>query len=178
MYAKRSFRPRPFAVVLALLTLLIPVAMGCGGRKAKVSGSVTLDGKPLPAGTIVFHPSKGNSVSGEIHDGQYTVTGAPTGEVKVTVDTAYLKQEAEALAMANQNAGRSMGSGGQGAMPPEAREALGKEKQRTQEALQRSKELQASYRAIPDKYTKSDSSPITTKIKSGANSFDVDLSSK
>lgn len=178
MCAKSSLRPRSFVLVAAGLALLLPLASGCGGRKAKVSGTVTLDGKSLPAGTIVFHMGKGTAVSGEIKDGQYSITGVPTGQAKVTVDTAYLKQEAEALAMANQTATMSMGTPQGGSMPPEAKAALDKEKQRSQESAQRAKDLRARFRPIPDKYTKEESSPITAQIKGGVNPFDVSLSSK
>ena len=184
MYANSSLRRRSFSVVTSVVALVIPLAIGCGGGKGKVSGNVTVDGKPLPAGTIVFHPSKGNPVSSEITDGHYTVTGVPTGNCTVTVDTAYLKQEAEALGMANSNMQMSMsgGMGGNrpgGAMPPEAKAALDKEKQRADESVKKAKELNARYRQIPDKYTKTESSGITTQVKSGGNpAFDVQLSSK
>jgi hypothetical protein len=181
MYPNNSLRLRPFVVVAVVLALVLPFASGCGSRKAKVSGSVTLDGKGLPKGSIVFHPSKGPTVSAEITDGQYTVTGVPPGEVKVTVDTSYLKQEAEALGMGRQNMSMSMGRmrpGAGGNLPPEAKAALDREKQTAEESAQKAKELQAQYRHIPDKYTKEDSSGLSLQAKSGSNSFDVSLSSR
>jgi hypothetical protein len=68
---------------------LIPLA-GCGPRYVPVSGTVTLDGKPLQGGVIRFTPdtSKGNtahvSCTGPVQDGHYTlrtigVTKADTG---------------------------------------------------------------------------------------------------
>jgi hypothetical protein len=80
----------------------IPLA-GCGGlRRVPVSGSVTLDGKPLQGGVLLFHPdeSKGNTAraacSGPVKDGHYTLftsavtksdtgAGAPLGWYKVTL---------------------------------------------------------------------------------------------
>lgn len=179
MCANASLRHRPFAVVAALLALVVPLAIGCGGGKGKVTGNVTVDNKPLPGGTITFHPSKGNAASGEIIDGQYTVTGVPTGNARVSVSTAYLKQEADALGMANQNMSMSMGGRTPPRdIPPEARAALEKEKQRADESIQKSKELRARYRPIPEKYANPDSSGITLSVKSGTNPFDLSLSSK
>lgn len=180
MHVNPSLRPRSFSVVVVLLAFVLPLAIGCGGGKGKVTGNVTLDGKPLPGGTIVFHPTKGTPVSAEITDGQYTITNAPTGTLAVTVDTAYLKQEAEALGMANRNMAMSMGRGAPGGnMPPEAKAALDKEKKRADESLQKSKELTARYRQIPDKYTKTESSGLSVQVKAGSNPpFDVTLSSR
>lgn len=180
MCANVSLRHRPFSVVATVLALLVPVVIGCGSSKGKVNGEVTLDGKPLPGGTITFHPSKGNPVGGEITDGKFSVTGVPTGTAKVTVATAYMKQEAEALGMANQNTGMSMGRNAPpgAAMPPEAKAALEKEKQRSQESASKAKELRARYREIPEKYTQPDTSGLSTQIKSGVNNFEVQLSSK
>jgi hypothetical protein len=78
--------------------------MGCqrGLRRIPVSGNVTLDGKPLPGGVLVFNPdaSKGNTAraacTGPVKDGRYTLvtsavekrdtgSGAPVGWYKVTL---------------------------------------------------------------------------------------------
>jgi hypothetical protein len=86
---------------LLLAGLLATVGLaGCGGeadRLEPVRGRITVAGKPLPAGTVVFHPdaAHGNtgkeeprgSVNGE---GIYTLTtggraGAPPGWYKVAV---------------------------------------------------------------------------------------------
>lgn len=56
----------------ALLLALI----GCGRSPYKLSGSVTYDGKPVPAGEIVFMPdpgegNRGPGVLADIKDGRY-----------------------------------------------------------------------------------------------------------
>ena len=74
------------APVLLLLT-------GCGGKyDAKVSGVVTLDGAPLPRGTIVFFPAAaGPSAHGRSDEtGSYSLStgrepGLPSGDYFVTV---------------------------------------------------------------------------------------------
>jgi hypothetical protein len=81
---------------VGLCALLI---CGCGGGNerevAPVSGVVTIDGKPLDHGTVMFVPSVGQSAKGIINpDGSYVMTtysngdGAPVGENRVMVDAA------------------------------------------------------------------------------------------
>lgn len=76
------------AVAIAL------AAAGCnnGPSMANVSGSVTLDGKPLEFGYVVFQPAQGQPAQGEIaDDGAFTLSsfkpgdGAQVGSHKVTV---------------------------------------------------------------------------------------------
>ena len=70
--------------MLSVLTLV-----GCSEPKtAKVSGSVTFDGKPLPAGTISFLSEKGGAaVVGAIDDGRYVIAQVPIGPVQIAVVT-------------------------------------------------------------------------------------------
>jgi hypothetical protein len=96
-------RWRPLAMIVCCAVVLIPFA-GCGPRYVPVSGTVTLDGKPLSGGVLVFSPdaAKGNSAriscSGPVKDGRYTLetsgilradsgAGAPLGWYKVTLIT-------------------------------------------------------------------------------------------
>lgn len=64
-----------------LCVVLVVSFLGCGpgnplGRQA-VSGTVTLDGKPLAAGTIMFEPrgSEGALAGAPIADGKFTIAG-------------------------------------------------------------------------------------------------------
>lgn len=58
-----------FAAVVALSAVL-----GCGNsgqlETAPVTGTVTLDGKPLEAGTILFRPEAGRAGRGKIENGR------------------------------------------------------------------------------------------------------------
>jgi hypothetical protein len=69
-------------------------AAGCGSELADVSGTVTLDGQPLPRGTVVFQGDKLASGYGEIRsDGTFEIRtgdqqGLKPGKYRVTV-TAY-----------------------------------------------------------------------------------------
>jgi hypothetical protein len=84
----------------ALLCLgLIVFPSGCGGAGSTlypVQGTVKVDAKPLPRGSVAFHPDakKGNEskkiLGGDIVDGAYKIytdgqPGAPPGWYKVTV---------------------------------------------------------------------------------------------
>lgn len=86
---------------LAVVGLCAALLTGCGGSgeelpdTAPVRGKVTYNGKPLPGGTVMFHPQQegqGNPATGDIQeDGTYELTtyntkdGAVLGPHKVTV---------------------------------------------------------------------------------------------
>jgi hypothetical protein len=81
----------------AVPALACLLAFGCGGEKVyRVSGKVTFQGKPVPAGKVYFIPdgSKGNTGPtgfADIKDGQYDTgaTGgrnAPAGPVLIAVE--------------------------------------------------------------------------------------------
>jgi hypothetical protein len=95
----RQFASARIGVGCALLAVLVGVA-GCGVKRIPTSGTVTLDGQPMPEGILQFIPdsSKGNNLrlgcSGPVSKGQWnlvtsgmeranTGTGAPVGWFKV-----------------------------------------------------------------------------------------------
>ncbi len=64
------------------------LAAGCGGGLVSVTGTVTLDGKPVDEGSVSFQPADGNGPSGgaPVKDGRFEVTpGLKPGEYKVSV---------------------------------------------------------------------------------------------
>jgi len=65
---------------------------GCGSSTAKVSGKVYYNGTLLKGGNVTFISSEGKpTVSAAIQaDGTYTLPRAPTGKVKICVDTSSL----------------------------------------------------------------------------------------
>lgn len=81
------------ALMLLLLISFCPLA-GCSSELVAVSGSVTLNGEPLPRGTVVFQQRGSATGYGEIRsDGSYEVKtgdqeGLKPGTYRVTV-TAY-----------------------------------------------------------------------------------------
>ena len=95
----RRFASARIGVGCALIAVLVGVA-GCGVKRIATSGTVTLDGQPMPEGILQFIPdsSKGNNLrlgcSGPVSKGQWnlvtsgmeranTGTGAPVGWFKV-----------------------------------------------------------------------------------------------
>lgn len=78
-----------------LATLLVCMALiGCGGRgsgptRYHLSGTVTFDGKPVPAGTIYFEPASGPAGSAEIKNGYYDTRsgkGVVGGQHRVLIE--------------------------------------------------------------------------------------------
>jgi hypothetical protein len=73
--------------------LLAFAAAGCGSAAGKVSGKVTIDGKPLPGGVITFVPTDPNAspkaaeidASGEFHDLEVAA-----GDVAISVENRSL----------------------------------------------------------------------------------------
>lgn len=77
---------------LSLFALVFVAQVGCGGKPASVSGTVTVDGTPLTQGSVVFAPSSGGMrASGIIQaDGSYEIktnrdAGLEVGEYDVSV---------------------------------------------------------------------------------------------
>lgn len=67
---------RPLLYTSMLLAFTI---MGCGGSddgRMSASGTVTLDGEPLPSGTITFYQNNASAGVGIIENGQFTVSEA------------------------------------------------------------------------------------------------------
>ena len=164
-------------LVAALVVFLSLSALGCGRAKSSVSGTVTLDGKPLSVGVIVFIPQGAPAVSGEIKDGQYSVAGVPNGEAKVTVDNnaAKVLVEQARKGAAEDPAVRRIPEGA--SVPPEAKAEFEKQQQAVAEAARHAKELAANYRPVPEKYGDPNTSGLTFTVGSGS-TYDVPLTSK
>ena len=84
-----SYRALTCQVVVGLLVL-----SGCGGSGADreaISGAVTLDGKPLESGSILFTPEgPGSTGGGEIENGQYSLSrelGLSPGSYRVQIQS-------------------------------------------------------------------------------------------
>lgn len=77
-------------LLLSSLGFLVTFLVGCGGSSgpptAKVTGIVVIDGKPLPVGTVMFHPEKGAVGTGILGEGgQYEAAEVPIGKVKISI---------------------------------------------------------------------------------------------
>lgn len=72
----------------ACLAVLALAAAGCGPSRATVSGKVTLHGKPVTAGTVLFVGANNQIATGKLDDeGRYVAPRVPLGSVKVGVQT-------------------------------------------------------------------------------------------
>ena len=135
---------------LALLALL--ALTGCGGTKTgMVSGTVTLDGKPVPTATVSFIAADGKAYTGiSGDDGAYTVDKVPVGAAKITVFTTKPM--------------KSMGGmpgvkGGTANMPGMSAPS-------------------AAHVDVPESYNKADSSGLTYTVTSGQQTYPIELKSK
>jgi hypothetical protein len=178
---------------VALPVLLIVFAGGCGGGKGNVSGTVTVNGKPLPMGVIVFTPESGAAVAAEIIDGKYSASGVPSGTVKVSLDLRSIKliEEqtkgkggADALAAKYKKGAaddttkqKSMNPPKDAKIPDEAREGLATRQQASEEANRRSRESLQLLKEIPDRYTDPNQSGWTVQVTTGLETtFDAQVS--
>lgn len=93
---------RRFAVPLLVLSAL--GLAGCSGSsgddlpREAVSGTVTLDGAPLPSGSISFSPDGGGpgGGGGTITDGRFSIArevGLPPGNYKVAINSAKKRED-------------------------------------------------------------------------------------
>jgi hypothetical protein len=82
--ASRSCR-NPLSVV-TLASLLVTAMLGCGKpsyqlETARVTGKVTIDGRPMPAGYVTFVTSRGRASSGTIQpDGTFEMSTYEPGD--------------------------------------------------------------------------------------------------
>jgi hypothetical protein len=90
-------------VRLSAAGLLAALLTGCGGDDGKggtfngveVSGTVTYDGQPVEDGLVTVTTDDGKSSSAKLEDGgKFTLPNAPTGPVKIGVNTQMAKAEA------------------------------------------------------------------------------------
>ena len=157
---------------LALIPLVAAFAtLGCGGGNpnapAKISGSVSLNGKPLPGGTIMFYAQTGGTpYSAAISpDGTYAISDVPLGELIVCVDTESLNPEKNSANSADAKRRQQMmgdrqppaGRGGGGNSDGTGGGEAGK------------------YVKIDKKYSKPETSPLTFTATNGRNIYNAEL---
>jgi hypothetical protein len=144
---------------LLLVSCLVAVVLaGCGGpRLGRVTGRVTVGGKPVTSGTIMFHPDAGPTAVGAIGaDGTYTLTtfkrgdGALVGSHRVTIEATTV---------------------GAGSMvePKSIDEELA--------MRQKGKVLVAGKVewVVPEKYSRLETTDLKATVESGANTRDFDI---
>jgi hypothetical protein len=119
--------------------------MGCAGR-GDVSGKVTYKGKPLVFGTVQLEAADKTLKQGIIEtDGSYSIEGVPTGEAKVAVNSP------------NPKSGDFQPLQREGQPPPPPRPDF------------------PGWVPIPAAYQDISKPRLTFTVKSGQNTFDIEL---
>lgn len=139
----------------ALLTVLL-AAVGCGSgggvnRGGKLTGKVTIDGKPVGGGEVIIYGADGkHSMSGKIRNsGAYEILDPPLGACKLAVVTSPIKD----------------------VPPPTAK----KGPVNFADPVTGEWPL---YVRVPDKYEKAETSGLTVEVKGGDQSHDIPLTGK
>lgn len=145
---------------LAWLTAVAVIiqASGCGRplpTTARVSGLVTLAGKPVNTGMVMFHPEQGRAAIGPIgSDGRYTLTtfrsgdGAVLGRHRVTIEV------------------RTLGAGGAVERLPMTLEEAPKPSLTAYPSDPRVTWI------VPEQYSLASTTPLTADVKPGSNTID------
>jgi len=157
-------RNRFFSAILSgVCTAAFLVVVGCGsddtglGRRYAVSGTVKYKGEPVRQGSVTFEPvsKDGRHATGTIENGSYKLStsgsegeGALPGDYKVIVIATTM----DTTELAKQTGGLVHQGG------PEF-----------QKLLKNAKDL------VPKKYQRSETSPLTAKVKEESNKLDFDL---
>jgi len=150
-------------MISGLCTLALLVVVGCSsddtglGRRYPVSGTVKYKGEPVPHGSVTFEPAgkDGRHATGTIENGAYKLStsgsegeGALPGDYKVVI----IATTVDMTELAKQSGGLVHQGG------PEF-----------QKIVKNAKDL------VPKKYSRSESSPLTAKVKEESNKLDFDL---
>jgi hypothetical protein len=152
--------------------LLLPLLVGCGASKVKVSGRVLYNGNPLPGGIVSFRPAdpKQNAISAEVDEhGNYDAI-LPAGEVQVAVDNREWQPQAPQTR-----------SGPPPELPAEVQNLLKKEKSKAppppadKPAAPSTPKRRGKYVAIPDKYYTTEHSGLTFMVEPGNPKHDIEL---
>jgi hypothetical protein len=159
MLGKTRFLMGPLR--MAAVLVLAFLSAGCGSvPKGTVSGKVLYQGKPLTAGgTVTFIPEQGGAFSAVINkDGSYNVAGIPLGAVKIAV-------------VPDPAASR----GNIGMQVPSDRVPEGVDLSQTSLASMANRGRRPPPPPIPGKYANPDQSGLTYTVKSGRQTYDIEL---
>jgi len=167
---------------LVLFIALCLVVSGCSSKKGKkvtISGTVTLDGKPLAYGKIAVSPDSGQNADGDIVDGKFSIPQAPTKvSVKVTVITEHLLKNSDLIRAKNKEIEideQSLAMSKQMKKDPGDLKPL---EDKIANAKEEVKTLQSqTYTEIPKKYTDVKTTPISETLESGKE-LTIELTSK
>lgn len=187
---------------MALLAALFTFVLGCGGSSkysASITGKVAYKGAPVTGGFLkLTNPEEADFSVGIGADGYYLVEGIAPGTYTVYVDTESLNPKNAAPEYTPSNIAKA-GGGGASKMAPKGMpmgpmpgkgggspnipgQSGGQPKGPVEKGLGAApppKDVtpgaKGTYVKVPDKYRTTGKSDITVTVKSGANTFDVEL---
>jgi hypothetical protein len=148
--------------------LLVPVLAfaGCGPGAGTLTGKVSFQGQPVPAGQVTLLGPDGRAATGRIDsDGTYTIPGAPLGPVTILVDSR--PSPSVVLPRSPQKAEARKKTG-----PGKAK--LGPAPGSQQEGPRRVPPV-ARYVPIPTRYSDPEKSALTCVVRKGVQSYDINL---
>jgi hypothetical protein len=148
---------------LLVVGLSVGVACGCGGAGSgtgQVTGKVSYQGKPLSVGTVAFFGSNNRVANSLIlPDGTYTITNAPMGEVKISVETP---PQPTSGGSGGPPKGMMMDPAKFGVKNPDAKKtAMGGQLEK--------------HVVVPDKYKDAQKSGLTYTVKAGEQTHNIDI---
>jgi hypothetical protein len=150
-----------------LLLGLLALSVGCTNKykaRATVKGKVTFAGKALTAGNVVFS-GKDPSITGSSaidKDGNYRMTDAPLGEVKITVSVPQLP-----LGGMGATTGRSGTKG--------LKDSESVNPDNPGQRITIMGQMPSHVLPVPEKYAKVETTPLTYTVEKGEHTHDITL---
>jgi hypothetical protein len=151
---------RSYLLLSGYFILTLFAVAGCGGSGlATVKGKVTIDGQPASSGRVFFRSADGKSTVFAMigPDGAYQVVEVPYGSMKVTV-TPLTKWERIGLIRDARKMKKTSAS--EAPATPGGADAF------------------ESSAKIPEKYRDPDTSGLTFTVKSGTNTYNIEIKSE
>lgn len=143
-------------------TLAASFLVGCTANPqapARITGSVTYKGGPVPAGTVVFHTTEQGSYAAQLSaDGSYEVRDVPKGKLVVTVETESVNPNTKTKAY-----GGDKGS------------KMYEERLRAEGRAAAEKAPPQQYVKIPAKYADQEKSPLNVEVSAGSQTHNFTL---
>ena len=150
------------------LLLALPLtfmAFSCTGSYSKIFGTVTYKGSPIPGGSIVFQAVDGKEYACVLdREGKYHLENVPTGVMKVYFNIPTTTFHGGGSNFWDREDAMKEDMKGPRGAPPEAQKSIGN--------------AAANHLRIPEipaKYRNADKSPLNFEVKTGSNTYDVEL---
>ncbi|QVL30050.1 hypothetical protein KIH39_14400 [Telmatocola sphagniphila] len=186
MFFQKTHR---FLGLAALLLGFSLTSMGCSGsvEYADMTGSVSIDGKAVTAGSVYIVLADNPEVTGGgviKGDGTYTCK-APVGKIKVAIQTLAFKpggaNDSKTKSSAPSTAPGAKGGAAKGPPAGYSKEGFSKKGTTTPQApawASGDSDHPPVYVKIPSKYEKVETSGLTYDIHKGSNTIEITLAEK